>query len=227
MISVITCTNRDYMRENVFQNYTNQVLKNKELIIILNKDDMDVNKWKEKARKYKNVTIYHLPEKLSVGECKNFAVQQSNYRYIAKFDDDDYYAPLYLESAWLAFRKNKQIDLIGKSSIYYYFKKRKVLGLFQTQAENKFVSWVADSTLVFKKEVFNKVRFTNMKAGSDKKFQMDCKKKGFNIFSTDRYNHAAIRRENPNHHTWKIKDQDLLRTCTNIVHTKDFKSIVT
>lgn len=213
--------------DNVFQNYANQRLKNKELIIILNKDDMDIKKWKAKAKKYKNVFIYHLPEKMTVGQCKNFAVPKTNYSHIAKFDDDDYYAPRYLEFAWKAFRKNKQAAIVGKSSIYYYFKRSMKLGLFSSNAEYQFVKWVADSTLVFKKEIFKHVQFSKMKVGSDQRFQMDCKKKGFYIYSTSRHDHTVIRSENPNNHTWKINDSDLLKTCTNIVHTNDFKPIVT
>lgn len=225
MISVITCTNRPHMMKHIFDNYSRQKLKNKELVLILNNDAMDIKKWKTAAKKHPNVSVYQLPEHLSVSECKNFAVKQSTYRYIAKFDDDDYYAPLYLTAVWKAFLSQKKADIVGKSSIYVYFEKENCLGLLGSKAENGFTPRVADSTLAFNKDIFPYVRFTNMKVGSDKRFQMDARAKGFAIYSTDRYNHAAIRGTNA--HTWHIKDDQLMGMCVDKVYSKDYKKIVT
>lgn len=44
MVSVITCTIREEYIENVFKNYEQQLWKDKELIIILNKDTMNLSK---------------------------------------------------------------------------------------------------------------------------------------------------------------------------------------
>ena len=64
-----------------------------------------------------------------------------------------------------------------------------------------------------------------MKVGSDKRFQMDARAKGFAIYSTDRYNHAAFRGANA--HTWHIKDDQLMGMCVDKVYSKDYKKIVT
>src|SRR5699024_7122049 len=79
MITVITCTNRNAMMENIFYNYSIQTMKNKELIIILNNDDMDLNVWKNKAKKYPSVFIYQMPARMMVSDCKNYAIQKAKY----------------------------------------------------------------------------------------------------------------------------------------------------
>src|SRR5690625_907062 len=104
MITVITCTNRSAMMENIFYNYSIQTMKNKELIIILNNDDMDIDVWKNKAKEYPSVFIYQMPARMMVSDCKNYAIQKAKYNHIAKFDDDDYYATSYLQSVWITFR---------------------------------------------------------------------------------------------------------------------------
>ncbi|MCR1287428.1 glycosyltransferase [Shouchella clausii] len=227
MISVITCTNRNDSMKTVFDNYLRQTMKDKELIVILNQDKMDLSFWKEQAKKLPRVSVFQVPGRLSVGECKNIAAEKTAYSHIAKFDDDDYYAPLYLEAAWSAFEKQREADIVGKSSVYFYFQKSNCIGLFPSLYENEFAKQVVDSTLVFKKELLKDVSFPKIKVGSDKKFQRDCHAKGFRIFSTDRYNHAVIRSRNPNHHTWKISDEQLLKGCINLVYTEDYKPLVT
>lgn len=92
MISVITCTNRPDRIKNIFRNYRQQSLKKKELIIILNRKNMNLRRWRKKARKHSNVSVYQIKNRI-IGHCYNFAVTKAKYAYISKFDDDDYYGP--------------------------------------------------------------------------------------------------------------------------------------
>ncbi|MEH7483552.1 glycosyltransferase, partial [Neobacillus drentensis] len=112
--------------DNVFKNYQQQTWREKELFIILNKDSMDIDKWIKKAKKYPNVWVYQLHEKAALGDCLNFGVLNSNYDIIAKFDDDDYYGPDYIANAMSVF-EDPNISIVGKSSIYIYFKNKKAL----------------------------------------------------------------------------------------------------
>src|SRR5699024_6274596 len=150
MMTVITCTNREMMMNNVFHNYSIQTMKNKELIIILNKDEMNLDIWRNEAKKYPSVTVYQLPERMMVSECKNNAIPKAKYHYIAKFDDDDYYAPSYLQTSWDIFMKYPEADIVGKSSVYFYFQEQRLLCLFPSLNENTWTDHVIDSTLAFK-----------------------------------------------------------------------------
>lgn len=223
MVSIITCTIREENINNVFKNYKQQSWKDKELIIILNKDSMDINKWIKKAKKYRNVQIYQLHETAALGDCLNFGIMKSNYDIIAKFDDDDYYGPDYIKSSMDAF-KNKDISIIGKSSLYIYFKNKKAL-IHVAGNENSITDTVAGATLMFRKDVFQQVQFEKVNRAEDYFFIKQCKEKGFNVYSTDRFHFAVIRHDSEKH-TWKIAENELMEWGDIIAYTEDFQSLV-
>ncbi|NHC42357.1 glycosyltransferase [Bacillus sp. MM2020_1] len=223
MVSIITCTIREENINNVFKNYKRQSWKDKELIIILNKDSMDIDRWIKKAKKYRNVQIYQLHERAALGDCLNFGIMKSNYDIIAKFDDDDYYGPDYIKSSMDAFN-NKDISIIGKSSVYIYFKNKKAL-IHVSGNENAVTDTVAGATLMFRKEVFQQVQFEKVNRAEDYFFIEECKKKGLTVYSTDRY-HFAVIRNDAEKHTWKIADNELMEWGETITYTEDFKPLV-
>ena len=224
MVSVITCTIRNENIDQVLENYNRQSWKDKELIIILNKDSMDINHWKKKCGKFSNVRVFQLPSEQTLGECLNFGIEKANHDYIAKFDDDDYYASYYLEEAMNAF-KNTNADIVGKDSYYSYITRRELLVL-RMKKQNQYVWRVAGATLVFKKSIMKKVKFTNKQnGGSDTVFQADCRKNGYKIYCTSQYNFVVIR-NNPESHTWKINEEFYLSGCRIIAITKDFKRYI-
>ena len=223
LVSIITCTNREEFIDNVFNNYQQQTWKDKELIIVLNKDSMEIDKWIEKAMKYPNIFVYQLHERATLGDCLNFGVMRANNEIIAKFDDDDYYGPNYITSAMDAF-KEKGVSVAGKSSYYIYFKNKKALVLVN-DVEDAFTDTVAGATLIFRKEVFYKVRFEKVNRAEDYFFIDECKKAGFRIYSLDRNDFAVIR-HNTESHTWKIADEDLMEWGEFITYTEDFQSKV-
>src|SRR5699024_3965708 len=147
MMTVITCTNREMMMDNVFHNYSIQTMRNKELIIILNKDEMNLDIWKNEAKKYPSVTVYQLQERMIVSECTNIAIPITKYHYIAIFDDDDYYAPSYLQTACGIFMKYPEADIVGQSSVYFYCQEQRLLCLFPSLYENTWTHHVIQSTL--------------------------------------------------------------------------------
>jgi glycosyltransferase involved in cell wall biosynthesis len=223
MVSIITCTNREEFIDNVFKNYQQQTWQDKELIIVLNKDSMDIDKWIQKAMEYPNIYVYQLHERATLGDCLNFGVMRSNYEIIAKFDDDDYYGPNYISGAMDAF-KHKEVLVAGKSSYYIYFKNKKAL-VFVKNVEDTFTDTVAGATLIFRKEVFFRVRFEKVNRAEDYFFIDECKKAGINVYSLDRNDFAVIR-HNTESHTWKISDEDLMEWGDFITNTDDFQSLV-
>lgn len=208
-ISIITCTKRQQYIENVFENYDTQTWKLRELIIILNHDEMNMEKYRRRAQRRENVSVYHLPENKSLGECLNFGVDNARYNYVAKFDDDDYYAPGYLTDAMHAFQKTNA-DIVGKRTHYVYLEASNILLLRYPKNENKFVSSLSGATLVVRKAVFNNVQFADRTLGEDSRFCRECDKLGLKMFSVHKYNFVAIRRENAEDHTWPITEEKLI-----------------
>lgn len=225
-VSVITCTKRAKNIEKVFNNFLSQSYPKKELVIVLNIDSMNIDNWIEKAKIYENIKIFQLSEEKSLGKCLNFAIENSKYEYISKFDDDDYYGPNYLVDMLNAFKYTKA-HIVGKYTIYAYIEDKKLLVLRYPDNENRYIDYIAGSTLTFKKEVFEKVKFTDLNSSEDTTFLNDSIKKGFKIYATDRFNHVICRRKNLDDHTWKISESNFLEKCKIITKTDDYKNHVT
>lgn len=228
MVSVICCTFRDRFMENIFRNYENQDLKKKELIIILNSNAMDLAKWKERAKRSKNVRVYQRSKKISLGECLNYGIQRSNYLVIAKMDDDDYYAPPYLSQQLKALR-DKKAHVVCKTSVFMYFQNRQILALHLADwGVNKFVNktgGIKGSTLVMKKFVWRKVHFPHINLNEDHSFLEKIMQRKIKIYSTDKYNYVCIRRAE-NEHTWRERNQYLLLESKTLRRTKHYKYLV-
>lgn len=225
-VSVITCTNREQFIENIFNNYNQQEWSQKELIIVLNNNSLDITEWSKKAANYKGISVYQVDEDQNLGACLNFGVSQAKYDYIAKLDDDDYYSPYYLTDMMHAFEDSK-VDIVGKKAFFIYFESKQRLVLKFPDLQNRFFYHVAGATLVVKKKVFDDISFrTNVTAGSDALFLIDCLEKGFKLFASDKFNYICIRRTDQNSHTWKIPDKLLMHDCI-IFNCKNYQAFVT
>lgn len=227
-VTIITSTIRPAYMNNVFLNYSTQNWRSKELIIVLNKDNIDITAYKQMASHYSNVRVFKLSERYSLGECLNYAVRRARYNYIAKFDDDDYYAPNYIPEAMQLFYRRKTADIVGKQSFYVYFPHRKTLLLRRRSARPyRQCHHIAGATIIFHRRVFKVVKFINVERGTDARFLSTCMKRGFRIFSTSKYNFAAIRRHNVHSHTWRISERELLTEKNKqIIRTPDYKRYV-
>ncbi|RXZ78911.1 glycosyltransferase [Paenibacillaceae bacterium] len=214
MVTVITCTIRQKHIRNVFKNYSRQQEPEKELIIVLNKDSMSLRKWKKRASRHCNVTVYRMPEAATLGECLNFAVGKARYGVIAKFDDDDYYAAGYLQQA-MDTLQSSHADVVGKDTFLAYMEQSRELVLRRYKQ-------VAGATLVFRKAVYDKVRFPHVHRGSDTGFKKQCQKAGYKIVSSDPYHFVCIRKSDPAQHTWNIENAKIMKGAKWIATTDNF-----
>ncbi|MDZ5610711.1 glycosyltransferase family A protein [Bacillus pseudomycoides] len=226
MVSIICCTMRDQQMENIFQNYDNQTWRERELIVILNRNEMDVRKWEMRAKLLQNVSIYKLPEYVTLGECLNFGIKKAKSEIIAKFDDDDYYSPNYLAST-VQTLNTTNIDLIGKRTVYMYFEDEKILAIHKPGKENKFVNQgLKGATLLFKKEISKKVCFPNLNLGEDTYFIRQCISNNLKVYSSDRFNYVCVRKSLESHHTWQINNQYLMKKSIILCETDNYKPLI-
>lgn len=222
-VSVLVCTNRPEFIERVFANYSRQTHPEKELIVILNNNSMRLEQWQSQAAGYSNIQIYQQDENKSLGECLNAGIQYCRYDHVAKFDDDDYYGPNYLQRQMQAM-VSFHADIVGKATWYLYFENSTTLAVFSRHPENSFVNYVTGATLLIKKDIFNSVQFSAMNVGEDVDFVAVCKEHGFRIYSTDRSDFVGIRRALTSSHTWQESDDHILAQCQVIAHTKNYIS---
>jgi len=226
-VSVITCTNRPNYMEKVFSNYLRQSYVSKELVVVLNNNSLNLEEWKARAAQYLNIRVFQLDEQKSLGECLNFAIEKSYFDYIAKFDDDDYYAPAYLETSMPAFIYT-DASIVGKCSIYVYFETNHTLVLLSPGHENCYVDSVRGATMLIKKEVFNKLRFQSITLGEDTQFLIDCVQNGIKIYSTNRFDYVNLRRHAKDH-TWQLDQASYLKSFhffNLITHTNNYIPLI-
>lgn len=226
-VSIVACTNRPHFFKRLLKNYHRQNWKKKELIVVLNRDDMKLETYREKTEEDESISVYQVPEHKNLGSCLNYGIRKAKYKTIAKFDDDDYYAASYIRGMVRAMKKSGA-SIVGKRTFYMYLESRKLLLLMNPKRQNRMARHVAGGTLFFKKRVAKKVPFSKrLKSGTDVRFLRKSREKGFNIYSGDKYNYVAIRRKSKKNHTWKIKDSRLLKSNAQIVaKTEHFKKRV-
>lgn len=211
-VSVVTCTNRLNYIDNVFSNFKRQRHKRKQLIIILNNNLMDIQKWQSRANEFNNIKIFQLDESITLGECLNFAVTKSDYEYIAKFDDDDYYGAKYLSDS-LRYFKHAEAGIIGKSASFVYFEENHTLAVRNPTREHCYVNHLDGPTMIIKREVFNYVKFRDITQGEDKNYCIDCINQGIKLYSINKYHHVYMRHADVREHTWPIENKKLLNQC--------------
>lgn len=225
-VSIITSTNRPQFFNNILTNYKAQLYPVKELIIILNKDSMKLAEYRKMNQNYKNVTVYQIAEKESLGRCLNYAVSKTKYPFITKFDDDDFYSPFYITGQMKALHRSNA-DVVGKRAYLAYLEARKVLVLRFPKQQNKFVRFIAGGTILFKRRVFDRVRFPHVSLGEDVSFLNRCRAKGYRIYAPNPYNYVQIRRKNKESHTWKSSDNSLLKGGHIVAKTDQFRKMAT
>ncbi len=95
-ISVICPTyNRHNRHANLYSAFKNQTYENKELLIL---DDSSSPSDFFIMLKDPTVKYQHVMTRDSIGQKRNMLIEMASGSLIAHFDDDDYYAPSYLET---------------------------------------------------------------------------------------------------------------------------------
>lgn len=223
-VSIIVCTNRPRFFSNILRNFRRQRFANKELIIILNKDSMKLNKYQHAARSYGNVSVYKVPERISLGQCLNCGITRAKYAYLTKFDDDDYYSPYYLQEQIQALRRTRS-DLAGKHACLVYLTASRKLIIRSPREMNKSVHFVQGGTILFTRRVAREVSFPDRSLGEDVAFLRKCKAKGYTVYATSPYNYVYMRRKNKGSHTWKVSDRFYLKGSRPVAVTDNYRRI--
>lgn len=223
IFSIITVTKRKECIKNLIENYTRQSMVNKELIVIINNDNMSIKDFYKYKKECKGICIHKVPQSTTLGECINIACKECKGNYIAKFDDDDYYGKFYLKEAYDVLKNNKY-SIVGKYKIFYYLEEFKLLGETKNNDEYKIVESIKGSTICFKKEILKHVRFRTMNCGEDITFIRECKDNGYKIYATSKFNHIVYRSKDYNNHTWKENSSYFINQVNIVKKDLTFKN---
>ncbi len=213
LVSVILCTCRSYLIDRIVENLTRQNYQNIEVIFVLqdfSNTEISMLLDKVKASNIKRVEMIELNSKdISLGERFNTAAKIAKGEYIAKIDDDDFYFENYLTDMLIPFAFG-DFALVGKREVFMYLEGQNKLIRRYPKQRHQTVEFVAGPTFVIKKSVFDQVKFEQRNTGEDSSFIKNIIIKGYKVYSSDPFNFVQFRASNSNHHTWKVKDQELL-----------------
>lgn len=204
-VSIVTVTNKKDFAPMIIDNYHRSSYPIKELILVLNNDELQPSDYSELANGDDTIHIYQLKESTSLGNCLNFGIAHSHYDYIAKMDDDDFYGENYLLDMMYDLISNKG-DVVGKSMRYIYFEADDSLYLFQGFGENLACLGGAGATLLAPKHIFEEIPFQDLNLSEDEKFLYAVKDSKYQFYSSNKFNYYTIRRSNKVQHTHQIDD---------------------
>ncbi len=214
-VTVLAATNRPEQLGNLLSNVRRQTHPNIELVLLLNSDRFDKSAVEKTIGDMPNVSTHVLPESFTLADCLNHGIDHSKGEYLAKFDDDDYYGADYLSDLLMA-TAYTDAGVLGKHAYYCYVTETDQMALRNQGHSHRHKSFVCGATLFVRRDVFDLVRFTPVRQGTDTIFLKDCKEQGVSIYSADPYNYLHIRSADMSDHTWKITAEDLLKNSSVI-----------
>ena len=208
-VSLLVSTIRPNRLEAVFRTVGGLQSVKPELVLCTHgftADDVEV---KRLSLRYglDDVVVLARPRSESLGECLNACVDAASGQVLSKMDDDDFYAPNYLQDLVHALAFSRA-DVVGKQAHYMYVAGHDATLLRFADREHRFTASVMGPTITARREVFESVRFTDLDRGEDTRFLSDVRADGGRIYASDRFNYAQFR--GLQNHTWKISDTALL-----------------
>ena len=161
-----------------------QSFKNWKLIIVDDCSNKQTAKTLEKFSKDKRVKIYWLKKNRGAGFCRNYALKKSKSPYIAFIDSDDIWKKDKLETQ-LRFMENNNYSFTYTSYETFGNKIKYVKPPLEYDYK-KFIhnTSICTSTMLIKREIINKAKFTDTKICEDYFFKCEILKK-YNAYCLD------------------------------------------
>ena len=167
--------------------------QNKELILILNNMEVDLDAVRRDAESIPNVRVLNVEGRTTLGDCLNRGVEAASGRYVAKMDDDHHYGERYLSDSVLA------ASFLGcrghrEGSFFMYFEESDTTALRENTPDHTFTSSaLTGGTLFIQTDVAREIPFDSISLKEDTNFQRAAVRAGCLIYSADRFNFVRVR----------------------------------
>ena len=212
-VSVLMPTMRPQNVARCIENFTKQTYQNKELILILNNADFDLDAIRRDAEHIPNVQVLYIDGRTTLGDCLNRGVEAASGDYVAKMVDDDYYGERYLSDAVLA-ASFSDAEVVGKGLYFMYFEAVDTTALRQAIPEHTFTSSVTTGgTLFIRTDVCREIPFDSISLKEDTNFQRAAARAGCRVYSADRFNFIRVRTRRSINHSDPTPDAEFLKRC--------------
>ena len=214
-VSVLMPTMRPENVAHCLESFRKQAYENKELVLILNNAEFDVDAIRRDAGYIPNVQVLHIDGRTTLGDCLNLGVEAASGRYVAQMDDDDLYGERYLSDAVLA-ASFSDAEVVGKGSFFIYFEESNTTALRGAVPEHMFATSVAGATLFFRADIAREIQFKSISPRVDSHFLQAVAQVGGRIYSADRFNFVRVRLRQISEHTDQRLEAELLTQCRNL-----------
>ena len=223
-ISVITSTIRKNNIFNLIKQMNQQNFVDLEIILLthgftLSKTEKlevkESSKFPIKILSEERTTVY--------GTCLNKCIENMNYEYFAKVDDDDLYFPNYLIDSWISYQYSKA-SIVGKHSSFWYFENQDMTSIrFENQAY-KYTKYIAGATIFTSKQTINQYKFSPLASGIDSDLLKRISEDRKLIYCNSPYEFSVFRDSDSDSHTWKVDELYLLRSSKILFYGTSLKA---
>lgn len=156
-----------------------------------------------------SVKSHRLDEAQSLGAGLNVGLRSSDARFVAKFDDDDYYGPNYLADMLRA-HAYSGAAVVGKHSYYAHMGASDQMMLRFPYREFRYSRTVAGGTLVIDRDQTGEQEFDHTSLGEDRAFLAQAYRRRLPVFAADRFNFVQSRASD---NIWKLPDAEFIKDC--------------
>jgi hypothetical protein len=223
-VSVLCVSNRAERFRQCLQMFDRQTYPHKELVYMANLDHLADDMLVALADR-PDITLLRSAGELSLGEGLNRARAAASGELWAKMDDDDHYGPQYLVDQVAALEASGAA-VVGKGTFYTYVRATRALYLTAEGPENgRTERYVQGGTILCDRQQVDGVDFPPVRRGTDTLFLQQCKLLGLQIHSTDRFNFAYVRYDEPGHHTFDVSTKHYLRKSELIGQPLELDSV--
>jgi len=163
----------------------NQTYKNWELIIVDDNSDKITKSILSKYKKLNKIKILYLKKNKGAAYCRNLAIKKSKSYYVAFIDSDD---------LWQKNKLNLQINFMQKNNYFFTYTNYKTFKINNPIKKtilapskfnfNSFVknTSIATSTMIVKRSIAGKIKFSNTKICEDYYYKCQLLKKIANAY---------------------------------------------
>ena len=224
-VSVLMPTMRPENVLRCLENFKKQAYPNKELILILNNAEFDLDAIRRHSDLIPNVRVLHVDGRTTLGDCLNRGVEAASGQYIAKMDDDDHYGERYLSDSVLA-ASFSDAEIVGKGLFFVYFEAGDTTALFEWTSEHTFMSFVTGGTLFIRTDVVRDILFDSISVREDTNFQRAATQAGCRIYAADRFNYIRVRKRGLLTHSDQTPNAEFLKRCRAQTPGLDFGRVM-
>jgi hypothetical protein len=186
-----------------------------EFVFVTNDDGFDGVALAERLAGLPNATLVEMPPSATLGACLNAGLQATSERFVAKFDDDDWYGRNYLVDALRA-HGYAGAGVVGKHTYYADVGEPPARYLRFPGREFSYSGTLAGGTLVIDRQRTGDLLFDDVSIGEDRRFLAACHRRGVSTFSSERF--GFVQRRN-DRNTWSLPNDQFLVGCLEVAPT--------